>query len=64
MDACVRCSAHSFIHSFIHSVFFSSDIYVTMKTGGFSCGKESLLREVIHSEKLNGAFRRAEAELP
>ncbi len=35
-----------------------------MKTGGFSCGKESLLQEVIHSEKLNGAFRRAEAELP
>ncbi len=31
---------------------------VTMKTGGFSCGKESLLQEVIHSEKLNGAFRR------
>ncbi len=26
--------------------------------------KESLLQEVIHSEKLNGAFRRAEAELP
>ncbi len=30
----------------------SKELGVTMKTGGFSCGKESLLQEVIHSEKL------------
>ncbi len=32
--------------------------------GRIQLQKESLLQEVIHSEKLNGAFRRAEAELP
>ncbi len=32
--------------------------------GRIQLRKESLLQEVIHSEKLNGAFRRAEAELP
>ncbi len=39
-------------------------LIVTMKTGGFSCGKKEFITEVIHSEKLNGAFRRTEAELP
>ncbi len=32
--------------------------------GRIQLRKESLLQEVIHSEKLNRAFRRAEAELP
>ncbi len=32
--------------------------------GRIQLRKESLLQEVIHSEKLNGAFRRADAKLP
>ncbi len=58
-----------------HQILLST---VTMKTGGFSCGKESLLQEVNTQRETkqelfvgrggafrrqNGAFRRAEAEL-
>ncbi len=38
--------------------------YCHNEDGRIQLRKESLLQEVIHSEKLNGAFRRAEAELP
>ncbi len=59
-------------------LFWQGAVLVTIKTGGFSCGKESLLQEVNTQRETkqelfvgrggafrrqNGAFRRAEAEL-
>ncbi len=51
-----------------HTNIFGVTIYVFAschnEDGRIQLRKESLLQEVIHSEKLNRAFRRTEAELP
>ncbi len=49
---------------FVDDLTVSVDYLCHNEDGRIQLRKESLLQEVIHSEKLNGAFRRAEAELP
>ncbi len=64
----INSSVYTFpiFHTHTVCLYFShfSHSHCHNEDGRIQLRKESLLQEVIHSEKLNGAFRRAEAELP